>query len=572
MKRIHHIAAIVTIFAAVFFIYRSLPKTFFQQDEWWSFGTMIAASQRGGFLRILTDLTMESAKVHVVPLATLFQIALFRTFYLSFPPYAFFSIVMHGLNTLLVFYLSRLLLKKNSLSIVAALIFAGASIPQQAVSWFAAAIIVQGATFFSLTSILFLLLYLQRPSKRWYAYGSCLSLLSALFFNEYSLFLFVYLPLLAFIMAKKPAKPLLVKFAKPLGVTAVFYLSLRITMWFLGRPIVLGQQEVLVQPTVAVYAYRLLTTPLRFLSQTFVPQQQIIGIARLLTKFAYPQFVATDGVPNPYMVESVVLDLVGYLAAFVIIAISGAGYFWFRRHHDRISANALTVSLLLILTSSLPFILIPGKAGYTSIYEPRYLYLGTGGMSIMVVLWLTGFLKRIFSGSGAMRSFALIFLLIPYFLFNYQSVQKDLALLEKRSIVRRSLLTTVQKDYPALPERVIFFTQSDRSYYGLPADEPTLPVQSGFGRMLMIWYQRTENFPACFYDSLFLHDLIAQGYRQCEGRGFGYFRNYQKLLEAMKANLLTGDNVIAYSWTAQTETFADITETFRKNLRRDLVR
>ncbi|MBI5153349.1 MAG: hypothetical protein HZA36_02720 [Parcubacteria group bacterium] len=563
------VAFCILLVTIVFFTYRNLPKTFFQQDEWWSFGTMIAASQHGGFMRILADLTLESAKVHVVPIATLFQIALFKTFYLSFPGYAFFDIVMHSFNTLLIFFLSRLLLKQNTLSFFAALLFAVASIPHQAVSWFAAAIIVQGATFFSLVSIMLTLLYLKNPSKRWYAYGSSLSLLGALFFNEYPLFLFVYLPLFAFIMTKKFTKSLLVDLAKPLAVTAALYLSIRIIMWFVGKPIVLGQKEVLAQPGLLVYLYRGITTPLRIIAQTFIPQLHLIRVSDLMTRLAYPRFMTADGVPNPFIVESIVLDLISYLVGFIIIAISITVYMRFRRQNDQTLAHALAASLLLIMASSLPFILVPGRAGYTSIYEPRYLYLGSAGASIMLVLWLTSFLRNFFPRSWKSMYFAVALLLIPYVWFHFQGIQKDLATLEKRSAIRKSLLTNVQHDYPRLPERVIFFTQSDRSYYGMPPDEPTLPVQSGFGRMLMIWYQENEKFPGCLYSDLFLHDLIAQGYRYCDNRGFGYFRDYNKLIDSIKSNNIPVKNIIAYSWISNNESFVDITAEVRKKLQRN---
>jgi hypothetical protein len=153
--------------------------------------------------------------------------------------------------------------------------------------------------------------------------------------------------------------------------------------------------------------------------------------------------------------------------------------------------------------------------------------------------------------------------------FHYQNIQRDLITLEKRSVIRKSLLTAVQNDYPKLPEKVIFFTQSDRSYYGMPTSEPTLPVQSGFGRMLLIWYQKTENFPGCLYSDQFLHDFISQGYRYCDNRGFGYFRDYQKLIEAVRSNNIPLENIIAFSWTSENETFVDMTAEFRKRLRQD---
>ena len=61
--------------------------------------------------------------------------------------------------------------------------------------------------------------------------------------------------------------------------------------------------------------------------------------------------------------------------------------------------------------------------------------------------------------------------------------------------MRKSLLTRVERDNPVLPNRVIIYTQSDRPYYGMSESEKILPVQSGFGRMVMVWYQQKQVFP-----------------------------------------------------------------------------
>ena len=127
----------------------------------------------------------------------------------------------------------------------------------------------------------------------------------------------------------------------------------------------------------------------------------------------------------------------------------------------------------------------------------------------------------------------------------------------------------MKSSYPSLPQNVIFFTQSDTAYYGMPDNEKSLPVQIGFGKMLMIWYQKEENYPRCMYEGQFLLHLLEEGYRNCEDSGFGYFRDYAKLLNAVKTNNIPVGNVISYSWNGKTEEFRDITIEVQDRLRKE---
>ena len=135
-----------------------------------------------------------------------------------------------------------------------------------------------------------------------------------------------------------------------------------------------------------------------------------------------------------------------------------------------------------------------------------------------------------------------------------------------RAFSGKGFLTTIEEAYPKFPQKVIFFTQSDSSYYGLPKEEKVLPIQSGFGRMLLVWYQDKEKFSGCLYENLFLHGLLSQGYKQCDVRGFGYFRDYDKLAEAVRQNQIQPENIIAYSWNGKTQKFTSITEQIRRKL------
>lgn len=104
----------------------------------------------------------------------------------------------------------------------------------------------------------------------------------------------------------------------------------------------------------------------------------------------------------------------------------------------------------------------------------------------------------------------------------------------------------------------------------MPDNEKTLPVQIGFGEMLMVWYQTEEKLPGCLYKDAFFLDILTEGYRQCGGRGFGYFRNYDKLITAIRTNKIPPENVISYSWNGKTEEFKNITKEIQIKVQNDI--
>ena len=88
-----------------------------------------------------------------------------------------------------------------------------------------------------------------------------------------------------------------------------------------------------------------------------------------------------------------------------------------------------------------------------------------------------------------------------------------------------------------------------------------MPFQSGFGQTLLVWYNAYgEPFPACFFNDQFLYVQLSQGYRECEGRGFGYFREEGKLDKFMEQSSIKKDEVVGFQYIASEEKLVDITK------------
>ena len=137
---------------------------------------------------------------------------------------------------------------------------------------------------------------------------------------------------------------------------------------------------------------------------------------------------------------------------------------------------------------------------------------------------------------------------------------------------RKAFVNTITSAYKTLPQRVVFYVQSDTAYYGMPDNEKILPVQVGFGKILMIMYQKDEHFPGCLYEGQFLLAPLEVGYRYCDGRGFGFVRTYESLLQILKENKLDAANVIAYSWNGKTKQFVNMTDAIQTRVAQDIWR
>lgn len=553
MRKKELILIILFYFLVILFIYSNFPKTFFQQDEWAIFGFLIYWAKAG--LNWFQRLFVFEQEVHILPFSNLLSYSQFKLFGLNFAPYAFSSILLHSLNSFLVFYLSYLILKKKRLSFVVGLLFAVNSISHQAVTWVATTTGTVNATFFLLLSLIF---FFKRNLLL-----SLLMFLISLGFKESSIFLFAFLPVSWLIFERKITLTKFKKIMIPLLVVSFLYFGLRILL-AIHAPPSSNAPETNFQPSAWVYLYRLISLPLKAISQSLIPANFILGLSKILVFVAYPHF-APEGTPDPYLVESVAADIVTYGLTSMILISSWFVFKYFKTLKEDKLLRSLIFSLSFIAFGCLPLILIPGKAGYFSIFEPRHFYILSFGSCLLLGILIFS-LSKWLTKKNTKR--LMIVFLVPFLLFHSLKIRADINSQVKNSELRKRILTQISSLYPILPEKVIFYTESDKAYYGLPPEETILPFQSGFGQTLLVWYNaHGQNFPSCFFKEKFLYVLLSEDYKFCQGRGFGYFRKFELLTKALKENNLPKESVIAFSYNSTNQSLTDITQKIRKQLK-----
>lgn len=567
MNKVFNVTILVSLvyFIFGFFVFGKLPYTFFQQDEWAIFGNYIYWDKAD--LDWLQRLFIYKQSTHLVPFTHLVSYGQFKLFHLNFFFYGVSAIIVHLVNAVLVCYLSFLLLRSRILSFISGFIFLTTSISHQGFTWIATTVGTSGSTLFLLLSLIFFTKYISGVgSKIRYLFLSMVFFITSLLFKETSIFAFLFFPAFWFIYQKKDftkAKKALIT----LFLLGIMYVSVRIIFFVIGITTI--TEPGLAQPGLNVYIFRVFTLPLKFISQGILPQELIIKIANNIVELAYPVYpnFIHLGEPNPFIAQSVGVDIISYLFSLLVIIVSIIFLFLYKER-EQWYGKTIVLSIVFIALSSLPFIFIPGKAGYFSLVDGRHLYATEIFTSILFSILGYSFYEILRKSriAGAMLIMALM--LLSY--FHIVSIKNELYKQMQIGFLRKGVLEQIYLDYPRLPQKAIFYVESDRPYYGLPEGENILPFQSGFGQTLLVWYNDKGNsFPVCMFLDQYLYVQVSQGYRECQDRGFGYFRKKKDLRLAVLENNIEPKNIIGFSYNSSNNSLIDITSTVREELKNE---
>ncbi len=531
-----------------FLAFGNLPHTFFQQDEWAIMGTYFYWDKTN--LNWIERLFTYGQGNHTIPLSGLLSYFQYKIFGLNYSSYAYFSIGIHLLNSFLVFYLAYLLFKKKFPAFIAGLIFLIDFISSQSVTWIATTNATAGSTLFTLLSLIFLTKYSIYKYKKVFLALTFMFLFMSLLFKESSIFMFLFIPLFIFTLDSKKAKGRLFTYLIPAFIVGVMYLLPRITLKLLNSPLQISLNEGVTYPTLSQYIYRIFTFPLKIVSQIIIPQNQIVAVAEKAVNYGYPN-LEQIGIPNMLVAQTIGADLASYFLTIIILLIALGFYLKTKKNGMYINANIILISLLFIALSALPMIFVPGKPGYFSLFDGRYLYLGSIFKSILLanVIYLTLKFCR-----NKKTAIILIIAIMLYVGFNLLKIRNNMENDVLRGEDRISILNQIEQKYPRLPNNVVFYTESYKAFYGLPLEEKIMPFFSGFGQTLLVWYSgHGENFPSCFFKDNYLYTITDEGYKDCEGRSYGYFRKFDSLKNAVVQYKFNPKNIISFKFTNDNE-------------------
>ena len=185
------------------------------------------------------------------------------------------------------------------------------------------------------------------------------------------------------------------------------------------------------------------------------------------------------------------------------------------------------------------------------------------GISMYVLRnWATEKLKISYSSASFI---GLLFIII----FSYFQIQHIHTLLEKDIQIaheRKQFLSMLNTAVPVLPESPIFYLDGSHDYY---VAHNKAPFQQGTGYTLMVWYYKSGKIPANFLQEPFLWDITSEGYKQTQGKGFGYFHDMNNLKESLKSNQLPLTAIVGLYYDSENKRLINITEQVRNEIIKD---
>lgn len=519
---------------------------YFQQDEWLSFSYNHFIS--GDFFRVISQCFAPSVG-HFQPFNTLFLYLATNLFKINYFPYALLTIILHVSNVVLVYYLASKIFKNNILSFVTSMFFATNSNIHQATSWVMADTGIHLSTFFALSSLILFLDFISKDQFKHFVVSIVLLFVS-LMFKETAVAFFVFYPLIYFILRDTKLKRDY-RFPVLIILLGGVYVLFRASMIFIPTAYSNSNSLVINSQSNFHLFYNFMTVPLKAFVQSLIPESLLINLGKSLAVL-FP--VSVRGEVGTTRFDEFILKRMVEMISIASFSLFGLLLTIFSiKSKNRLAKKVVYALVLFVLLNSFIYALTPEQTGIMSIVASRNLYFISIGTSLLLVYILR-------------KYYFIIFIFIG---INIMLLNTHLDYLVKNSKNRQQILNQILKDNLVIQNKQIFYIESDTSYYGLPNDVRILPFQSGFGQTLLIVFSGQKYFPKEFYKGQFLWDLKSQEYKEIGGVGFGYFRDYGLLSDALKEYNLPVESVIAYSWNGKEEKLTNISSDIRLKLKSD---
>lgn len=538
--------AIIILLTFATFLYGKVLNGFFQQDEWATFGWYILH----GNLNLINTLKFLFAPDvgHYNPFTNVIQYYLFNLWGLDYTKFAILGILLNDAVVVGVYLLAKKIFRDNIFnSFITALIFSSFVAGYQGVSW----VVVNTATLAaSLLGIISAILFCDfiKNKKSVYLFFSITILLTSLLFKEITIGLFPLFFLIIFHLFH--TKKLPSKYLSYILTPGILYLLLRISMFFAPNP----TNDSIVTKTLKPQdlIYNISTIPFKSLSQIIIPQEILRNISRLISSTLLAKLSGTPETTRfDLFVTFKVMEPLSIALALTIIVLT----FILTRKRKKLRIISF-LAIAWILFNSLIYSFSPGTNSILTLVDSRNMYFPSIGAAFLIITLLQTFKKKYIK-----YSILVLILIVNIYLLN-----KTLNNLSTEGNIRKKILNQISQDHQTLPKKTIFFIESDSSFYGLPEDVKILPFQSGFGQTLLVWYYPRQKFPTDFFKDNFLWELKAQGYKEENGIGFGYFRDLDLLKVFVRQNKFNLDNVIGYSYNSKNQTLTGITKDLDKEL------
>lgn len=555
LKKFESIVGVLFVLTVFLLSYYKVPFIFFQQDDMFDFGLFISEGW-GVILRGLGDSEVR----HFVPLSRIISYTIYQIFGLRYWIYNIMGLIFHFTNGILVYLLARRMFKRRLSAVISILVLLSSSVAAEFIMW---PIISLNSISLSFSLVSWLLIADEKifPKIQGLSRGVVISslFLLAMFFVEYSAGLILFIPLAVILISSGGFKKKL-NLLTPFTLVVIGYLLLRLIPSFLNQGS--AATSLISHNTTSSFFLGALGLVVRYFGQMFLGQPAIFFLSNTVVNTAINRALSlkVDSISTENIIFPVVAGTVGFL-------LIGVSILFYRKLKNANTGFLYSKNFLLcvafIIFSSFPYFLNSGSVGLFPIISSRYMYFGLAGMALCF-----GFASEIFfkSRNKAISGRLFFFITILFICYGTWGNIRKANHLYSTGAIRLKIINFVEKHYSSLPPKVVFYTESDKSYYGLPDHEKILPFQSGFGQTLLIFLTQKEKLPKEFYPGRYLWGIDAQGYKEFEERGFGYFRDFNKLVKTIENEKLPPESIFSFRYDSESQIPIDNTDEVRGRL------
>jgi len=542
---------LLSLFLLITIVYLPLFNGFFQIDEWTFFGDIF--SRNDNFLKTSLGFFAPN-KDHYVPIFQMIFYIYIKLLKFNYVIYTLLSILSHLIVVLLLYLFFLKAFKNKILAFISSAFFGLSSSLNQATSLVLVDINSHYSTIFAIISLILFWDFLV-GNKQKKLYFSLLFLIISLLIKESAVGLFILYPIAIILFNGLSIKKQISDFLSIL-ITGLLYLGLRVSMYFI--PGAYAQRATVFQmQSIGNIILNVITFPAKVMLQTIFPQRVFLDVSRFVTSHLPEWLTGISGTTSfDIFVEQISLQIISSVALIVIFIVILC--LW-QKNREKLLIKLSLFGLFFVVLNSFIYAFSPGRSGLIVLVDSRNLYFPSIGTVIFLTSLLAFLAKKIPS--------RIIFFVLPLILLQVVGLNKEILKISREGSVRKGILYQIKHDYPKLPDKVVFYTESDTSYYGMPESEKILPFEVNFGQTLLDWYVLDQKFGRVFFENKFLWDLTSQGYKEDGNQGFGYFRDLNFLLSAIEENELQKESIIAYRYDSVSKTLTNITDQVREKIK-----
>ena len=502
----HDILIVVFLFIASAILYSTVLFLYFQADEWYFFGKVLAVSECG------ISCLMKPSGFHFIPFSSVFVYIYYKLFDINPLPYAFFSYILHLINGLLMYIVINKIFGKSPafFASVFFLVFAQAN---QSVTWFAAAFAVLPAAFFLLVSIIYYLYSLE--GKRMALVGAYTSLIISLFFKEDAIGFFPIFFLYDFFKKRDRVRVAVG------AIIMIVYLLIRLLAVQSFHA-----EQIVTSPFVYTFEQLIrnsVVMPLSLLSSLVFREQDILLLGKIVGNFVLMLFslpldvIRNRDIFNENIAYNYLAPLLGFIIALVLKRIL------------RLTNKIVFIGLAAVLMLSLPYIFLPQGLRL----ESRHYYIFSIALSGVIA-----YVYLIIQTKSKLMRYVMACLFGVLILHNIIGVRQNLSYSLRVSNSLRSYIESLILARAHITKKIILINTGDPP-----------PLYSGVGYAAMILYSSKNN-----YKDFFLKDELwnwgSEGYFEHGDTGFGFYLSNNSYLSAV--GLPADAQAISLNWNSKT--------------------